>query len=87
MKQRQMDKRDKSSMFQEKAFCEFPLENWHPALFSDLSKKDERAIRMEDRSRLMELEKEEKNLRIVVKMLPEQLIIFVKIYFYDTFHH
>ena len=73
-----MDKRDKSSIFQEKAFCEFPLENWHLALFSDLSKMDERPTRMDDRSRLLELEKEEKILKIVFKRLPEQLHIFVK---------
>ena len=60
MRQKQMDRRDKSSIFQEKAFCEFSLENWHPALFSDLSKMDERATRMDERSRLLQWEKEEK---------------------------
>ena len=47
---------------------------------------DERATRMDERSRLQELEKEGKNLKIVVKRLPEQLHIFMKIYFHDTFH-
>ena len=70
MRQKQMNRRDKSSIFQEKVFCEFPLENLHPFLFSDLSKMDERATRMDERSRLLEVEKEEKILKIFVKGLP-----------------
>ena len=70
MRQKQMDRVDKSSIFQEKVFCEFPLENLHSVLFSDLSKMDERATRMDERSKLLEVEKEEKVLKIFVKGLP-----------------